>query len=92
MAIRVRDPDTDPDPDRDTGEMCLGEVLCTAPVLLVSNYDRPVEYGRPLYFCHVVSSSIFLSSFPRLISAVTLWMSAILPHMVCPYCEFQLQV
>jgi len=71
------------DPDRDTGEMC--QVLCTAPVLLVSNYGRPMEYGRPLYSCHVVSSSIFLSFFfPRLFSAVADWMSTILLHMVWP--------
>jgi len=39
----------------------------------------------PLYFCPVVSFSIFyLSFFPRLISAVADWMSAILPHMVWP--------
>jgi len=49
------------------------------------NYGRPMEWGRPLYFCPVVSSSFFfLSFFPRLISAVADWMSAILPHMVWP--------
>jgi len=38
-----------------------------------------------LYFCPVVSSSIFyLFYFPRLISAVADWMSAILAHMVSP--------
>jgi len=37
--------------------------------------------------------SIFLSSlFPRLISAVADWMSAILPHMVWRQCEFKMQV
>ena len=45
-------------------------------------YGRPMEYGRPLYFCPVVSSSFFF--FPRLISAVADWMSAILPHVVWP--------
>ena len=29
-----------------------------------ANYGRPMEYGRPLYFCPVVSSSIYLSSSP----------------------------
>ena len=33
-----------------------------------------------------------LSVFPRLISAVADWMSAVLPHMVWPYCEFKMQV
>ena len=38
---------------------------------------------RTLYFCPVVSYIFFLSFlFPRLISAVADWMSAILPHMV----------
>jgi len=37
--------------------------------------------------------SIFLSFFfPRLISAVADWMSAILPHMVWAECEFKMQV
>jgi len=45
-------------------------------------YGRPLEYGRPLCFWPVVSSSFFLSIFfPRLISAVADWMSAILLHM-----------
>jgi len=35
----------------------------------------------PLYFCPVVSFSIF---FPRLFSAAGDWMSTILPHMVWP--------
>jgi len=30
--------------------------------------------------------------FPRLISAVADWVSAILPHMVWPWCEFTMQV
>jgi len=52
-----------------------------------------MEYGRPLYFCPVVSSIFFLSSFfPRLISAVADWISAILTHMVWPKCEFRMQV
>jgi len=44
-----------------------------------------MQYGRPLYFCPVVSSSIFYLSifFPRLFSAVGDWMSTILPHIVC---------
>ena len=55
------------------------------------------------FFCHLLWSPygirqtiiflpcgfFFLSSFfPRLISAVADWMSAILPHMVWPLCEF----
>jgi len=39
--------------------------------------------GGALYFCPVVSSFFLSIFFPRLISAVTDWMSAILPHMVC---------
>jgi len=36
--------------------------------------------------------SIFLSCFPRLISAATDWMSTILLHMAWPQCEFRMQV
>jgi len=45
---------------------------------------------RTLYFCPVVSSSIFF--IPRLISAVAGWMSTILRHMMWSYCEFRMQV
>jgi len=45
-------------------------------------YGRPMEYGRALYFCTVVSSFFLL--FPCLILAVKDWMSAMLPHMVWP--------
>jgi len=47
-----------------------------------SIYGRPMEQGRPLYFCPVVTS--FFLFFPRLISAVADWMSTILPHMMWP--------
>ena len=43
---------------------------------------------RTLYFCPVASSSSFFF-FPRLISAVTKWMSTILLLMVSPYCELR---
>jgi len=44
-------------------------------------YGRPYAIGQAIIFssCHL----FFLSFFPRLISAITDWMSAILPHMVC---------
>ena len=44
--------------------------------------------GADHCFCPVISSIFF----PRLISAVGDWMSAILPHMVWPSCEFRMQV
>jgi len=52
---------------------------------------------RLLYFAAVVSILFFFFSssssfFPRLISAVADWMSTILLHMVCPSCEFRMQV
>jgi len=40
-------------------------------------------------FFFLSSSSSF---FPGLISATADWMSAILPHMVWPYCKFKMQV
>jgi len=50
-----------------------------------ANYGRPVEYGRPLYFALWFLLLLLSSSFfPRLISAVADWKSAILPHMVWP--------
>jgi len=57
-------------------------------------YGRPMEYGRPLYFCPVVSFFFFFFFFfiPRLISAAADWMSTILLHMVWPYCEFRMLV
>jgi len=45
-----------------------------------------------IYFHPVVCSFFFLFFFPRLISVVRDWMSAILPHMVWPWCEFRMQV
>ena len=46
------------------------------------NYGRPLEQGKALYFCPVVS--FFFLLFPRLISAVADWMSTVLLHMVWP--------
>jgi len=53
---------------------------------MVALWNRADHY----IFCPVVC--FLLSFFPRLISVVTDWMSAILPHMVSPYCEFRMQV
>ena len=40
----------------------------------------------------IIFSCCSLFFFPRLISAAADWMSAILPHMVWPQCEFKMQV
>jgi len=49
--------------------------------------------GHYIFILWCLLLSVYLSIFfPRLISAVTDWMSAILPHMVWPYCEFKMQV
>jgi len=45
-----------------------------------------------IYFHPVVCFSSFYLFFLRLISAAADWMSAILPHMVWPLCEFKMQV
>jgi len=67
-----------------------GAVYCIfTRYVKMSIYGHPIEEGRPLYFCHVVSSCIFFS---RLISAIADWMSAILPHMVWPYWKFKMQI
>jgi len=55
---------------------------CTDSGQLPDFYGRPMEYGRPLYFCPVIS--IFFLFFPRLISAVRDWMFTTLTHMVWP--------
>ena len=62
---------------------------------LLSSLWPPYVIGGPLYFCPVISIfylSIFLSFFPRLISAATDWISTILLHMAWPLCEFRMQV
>jgi len=55
-----------------------------AHILVCFIMALPMSYGRPLYFCPVVSSSFFFLFFPCQISAVTDWMSTILPHTVWP--------
>jgi len=54
----------------------------------------PYGIGQAIIFLPCGFSSIYVSSFffPRLIPAVAGWMSAILAHMVWPYCEFRMQV
>ena len=47
---------------------------------------------RTSYFFALVASFYLSFFFPRLISAVADWMSAILPHMVWPYCELRMHV
>jgi len=37
--------------------------IYTASISVLTDYGCPMEQGRPLYFCPVVSSSVFLSSF-----------------------------
>jgi len=58
-----------------------------ADIIFLSCLWPPIVMGRPLYFCPVVSAIFYLlrlSFFPRLISAVTDWMSTILLDMVWP--------
>ena len=55
--------------------------------LMVALWNRADHYIFALWF--LLSSSLF---FPRLISALGDWMSAILPHMVWPQWEFRMQV
>jgi len=55
-------------------------------LLMVALWNRADRYIFALWF------HLLFSSFPRLISAVADWMSVILPHMVWPQCEFQMQV
>ena len=47
---------------------------------LPDNYGRPMEQGRPLYFCPVISIFLLPSFFPHLISAVGDWVSTKATH------------
>ena len=60
----------------------LSIVLCLLLGFLLFLWS-PYVIGQTIYF-HPVVCSFFLSFFPRLISAVRDWMSAILPHMMWP--------
>jgi len=51
-------------------------------LVMAAMHSRCGHYIFALWF--LLSSSFFLSFFPRLISAVGYWMSTILPHMVWP--------
>ena len=66
------------------------------PNTQVSLLWSPYEIGQTIIFssCRLffLLLSVFLLSFPRLISAVAEWMSAILADMVWPSCEFKKQV
>ena len=53
-------------------------------VIMVALWNRADHYIFALWFLLLLSSVFYLSFFPRLISAVADWMSAILPHMVWP--------
>ena len=53
--------------------------------IMVALCNRETIYIFMLWF-------VLLLFFPRLISAAADWMSAILPHMVWPQCEFKMQV
>jgi len=66
-------------------------------VYITLRFSESPIYGRRAYSrCgpYIFALWLLLSSisFPRLISAVADWMSAILPHMVWPYCIFKMQV
>jgi len=55
-------------------------------ITLITCLWSPYVIGQTIYIfiLSFVLSSFFLFFFPRLISAVGDWMSAILPHMVWP--------
>jgi len=67
-----------------TNGACQGNVWL---VIMAALRSRCGHYIFILWFL-----LLFSSFFPRLISAVTDWMSTILPHMVWPSCEFKMQV
>jgi len=58
------------------------------PLFMVALWNRADHYIFALWFLLLLLLSFV---FPRLISAVADRMSAILPHMVWPQCEFRMQ-
>jgi len=73
----------------------LTQLTCILAPLLC-HHDTDPYYGRPIGHVYTVCSCGFFLSFyfffPRLFSAVTDWMSAILPHMMWPLYKFRMQV
>jgi len=68
----------------------LANVCNCIAFIMAALWYRAGHYIFALWF---LSSSFYLSLFfPRLISAVAEWMSAILPRMVWPKCESRMQV
>jgi len=59
----------------------FGIIIVIIIVIMVALWNRADHYIFALWFLLLLSSSFF---FPRLISAVAAWMSAILLHMVWP--------
>ena len=57
-------------------------------LVIVALWNRADHY---IFILSFVLLSLYLF-FPRLISAFADWMSAVLPHMVWPQCEFKMQV
>ena len=63
------------------GCLCSSSIRATGVVIISDLLWSPYVIGQTIIFS---SCGFFLSVFfPRLISAVANWMSAILPHMVC---------
>jgi len=72
--------------DRVTWFLVCCESITRYCLFMVALWNRADHYIFALWFLLL---SFF---FPRLISAVADWISAILPHTVWPYCEFRMQV
>ena len=70
-----------------SGTIFLGILILKQSFFMVALWNRETIYIFMLWF--VLSFFFFI---PRLISAAADWMSAILPHMVWPQCEFKMQV
>jgi len=64
--------------------------ICYRTVVCLSLLWPPCVADADVIFCSCGDSFFFF--FPRLFSSVGNWMSAILPHMMWPQCEFRRQV
>jgi len=69
----------------------VGSVLRHSIMTTCIDYGLPYGIGQTIIFssCRLF---FFLLFSPRLISAIAERMSAILAHMVWPWCEFKMQV
>jgi len=71
--------------------ICIITILSHVPKIYIVLLLWSAPWNRADHYIFILWF-LLLSFFPHLISAVTDWMSAILPHMVWPLYKFKMQV